>query len=195
MISSRWLYIPAVDDVLRAAAVYFYPTLTPQTNFPHLVFPGYREKERERHLKPFIHLRLATLILIIITIWADFTLNLLDSISFSFFRGLPPWLKARASTQRLHPNWDSWIILQPNSQCQIFHITMRGEQWKWQRWPHYLSLSLCANCVQSDLCHKCNGVSLTHSWQGVSCRECRRLTCNWWTQPLDLLLSFKVDGC
>lgn len=106
--------------------------------------------------------------------------------------GWEPELRHRGSIQI---ETRSWIILLPNSQCQISHITMRGERWKWWRWPHYPSLSLCANCVQSDLCHKCNGVSLTHSWQAASCGECQRLTCNWWMQLLDLLSLFKVNGC
>lgn len=119
---------------------------------------------------------------------------------FFLFQGFAPWFKARGSTQRLHPNWDksgNYSAAQLTmSDCTFFFFFYNGgKEWKWRRWPHYLSLSLCANRVQSDLCHESNGVSLTHSWQGASCRERRRLTCNWWMPPLHSLLSFKADAC
>lgn len=120
---------------------------------------------------------------------------------FFFFKGFhlgsKPEVRPRGSIQ-IETSLE--IILQPNSQCQIGLFSFSffyngGKEWKWRRWPHYLSLSLCANRVQSDLCHESNGVSLTHSWQGASCRERRRLTCNWWMPPLHSLLSFRADAC
>lgn len=121
----------------------------------------------------------------------------------SLFQGFAPWFRARGSTQRLHPNGDksgnysaAQLTMSVWTFFSSFFFPHNGvEEREWRRWPHYFSLSLYANCVQSDLCHGSNGVSLTHSWQAASRPERRRLACNWWMPPLHSWLSLKADAC